>query len=224
MTFTYEDFLDVGHLNKLMRMGYEKMGPRKKEAAAKKMAEQQRQDYLAEIEDAAQASDWEQVCSIIKLRPFIMEEGFALYYDRIPDDMKYAFVTEIFTHNGDNCPSIREALIDARDYGSPDLPEWMGKTVTVYRGCCESIDEAPWSISWTTDQDVAEFFANRCMHFRRQKGHVYKGKICAAHIIAYTNDRHEHEVMQYGSVFDVEEIPFIPDRVTRIPDSEHCAE
>ena len=53
---------------------------------------------------------------------------------------------------------------------------------------------------------------------------MYKGKICAAHIIAYTNDRHEHEVMQYGSVFDVEEIPFIPDRVTRIPDSEYGAE
>ena len=47
---------------------------------------------------------------------------------------------------------------------------------------------------------------------------MYKGIISANHIIACTNDRHEREVMQYGSVYDIEEISFIPNRVTRIPD------
>lgn len=215
------DVLDMGHLNKLFGMGYAKMSPKKKAAAAKKMVEQQRKDYLAEIEEAAQAGDWKEVCSIIALRPFIMEEGFSLYYDRIPDDMKYDFVTKIFTHNGDNFPCIRNALTQARSYGKPNLPDWMGETVTVYRGGSEGVDEVGQAISWSTEQDVAEFFANRRLHSGHE-GHVYKGTIRSDDIITYTNDRHEHEVMQFGSVYDIEEIPFIPGRVKQIDERGHC--
>ncbi len=219
--FTAEDYLDMGHLEKLMDMGYSKMSPKKREKAAKAMLQQQRLDYLKDIEEYAEAEDWESVCCTIRLRPFIMEEAFSLFYPRIPDGMKYEFVTDIYTHNGDSCANIREALTHARDYGEPDLPEWMKDVITVYRGCSESAEEARWSISWTTEQDVAEKFANRNIFRFGQKGHVYKAKIPASEIIAFTNTRHEQEVMQYGSVYDIEEIPFIPGRVQVTDENGH---
>ncbi len=222
MQIPYEDYLDMGHLNKLLAMGYNSMSQKKRAAAAKKMVAQQRRDYLDEIEAHAQAGEWDEVCSIIMMRPFIMEEGFCLYYDRIPDDMKYWFVTEIFTHHGDHYPVIREALTHALDYGKANLPEWMGETVTVYRGGTNSIDDVKWAISWTTEQDVAEFFANRRTLITGKKTHVYRASILASEIIAYTNARSEQEVMQYGSVYDVEEIPFIPGRVKQLDENGHC--
>ena len=219
----YEDYLDTGHLIKLMEMGYNSMSQKKRAAAAKKMVAQQRRDYLDEIEAHAQAGEWDEVCSIIMMRPFIMEEGFCLYYNRIPDKLKYWFVTEIFTHHGDHYPVIREALTHALDYGKPNLPEWMGETVTVYRGGADSIDDVKWAISWSTEPDVAEFFANRRTLITGKKTHVYRASILASEIIAYTNARSEQEVMQYGSVFNIEEIPFAPGRVTQLDENGHCA-
>ncbi|MCR5088083.1 MAG: hypothetical protein K6C08_01050 [Oscillospiraceae bacterium] len=219
MNVSYEDYLDMGHLSQLFAMG--DLSPAKREAAAKKLLEQQKLDYLAEIEAHAQAGEWEEVCSIITLRPLIMEEGFELYYNHIPDEMKYKFVTGLFTNHGDKHDNIRKALTKVHAYGKSKLPEWMGDTVTVYRGGCESIDEAPRAISWTTEQNVAEFFANRKTVRHGQVAHVYRAMIRAEDIIAFTNDRSEQEVMQYCSVYDVEEIPYTPGRVTRIDDGQH---
>lgn len=215
MECDYEAVLDIGHLRQLEAMGYARMRPKKREEAARKMMLQQRQDYLDEIEEAAQAGDWEHVCSIIQLRPFIMEEAFRLYYDRIPDSMKYHFVMDLFQHNGDSHENIRNALKQLRAYGKPELPEWMqGKEViTVYRGGSEYIEDVAQAISWTTDRKVAEFFANRSIYRFFDEGYVYEGKIRVDDIIAYTDSRNEKEVMQFGKVYDIRELEFEPGKV-----------
>ena len=207
--------LDCGHMKALMDNGFDKLSEKQQAKAYRKMLLQQRQDYLDEIEQHAQSGEWDKVCSIIQLRPFIMEEGFELYYDRIPDSMKYEFVTGLFTHNGDHCANIRKALTEVRKYGSPVLPDWMtGKDViTVYRGCGGSIKRVGEGISWSTNRKVAEFFANRCIVKRGVKGHVYEAKLRIEDIIAYTDNREEQEVMQFRKVFDIKEVPFEPGNI-----------
>lgn len=210
--------LDCGHIKTLLDSGFDDMSESQQEEAFMKMVLQQRQDYLDEIEQYAQSGDWDGVCSMIQHLPFIMEVGFDLYYDRIPDNMKYEFVTELFTHNGDHCANIRKALTEVRKYGSPELPDWMkGKeAITVYRGCGSSINTVGDGISWSTNRKVAEFFANCCTVKRRVRGHVYEAKIHPEDIIAYTDDRNEQEVMQYGKVFDIREVPFKAGRITKM--------
>ena len=209
----YEDVLDTGHWHQLMNMGYDKMKPQQREEAAWKMALQQRQDYLDEIEQAAQAENWKEVCSIIEFRPFIMEEAFDIYYERIPDSMKYKFVVDLYNQNGDSHENIRHALTQLRAYGTPELPDWMKDVITVYRGAHEGMEESPYSISWTTDRKVAEFFANRSIYRFQDEGHVYEGRIRVEDIIAYNDCRSEKEVMQYGSVYDICELEFEPGKV-----------
>ena len=207
--------LDCGHIRTLFATGYNSMSESEKEEACEKMILQQQRDYLEEIERHAQSGEWDQVCTIIMFRPFIMELGFELYYDRIPDDMKYKFVTQLFTHNGDHCANIRKALTKVRKYGSPELPDWMkGKEViTVYRGCGSPIKTVGEGISWSTNRKVAEFFANRCTVKRGVTGRLYEAKIHPEDIIAYTNAREEQEVMQYRKVFDIKELAFEPGRI-----------
>ena len=200
------DDLDKGHQLQLINLGYANMKPREKNKAVRQMALQQRQDYLNEIEHAAQAEKWEKVCSKILLYPSVMEEAFGIYYDRIPDEMKYKFVVDLYVDKGDSYENIRHALTQLRAYGAPELPDWMKDVITVYRGTYESMDEAPYSISWTTDRKVAEFFANRCFVLYLEEGHVYEGKIRVDDIIVYDDRRNEKEVMQYGSVYDICEV------------------
>ena len=209
--------LDMGHIKLLLDSGFNDMSEKEQKEACEKMLLQQQEDYLAEIEQHAQAGEWDKVCSIIRLRPFIMELAFDLYYDRLPDNMKYEFVTDLYTHHGDHCPNIRKALTEVRKYGSPELPDWMKDrdVITIYRGGSSKRPITD-GISWSTSKDVAEFFANRRAVRHGIKCHVYEAKIRPTDIIAYTNDREEEEVMQYRSVFDVREVPFEPGRVTTL--------
>ena len=211
--------LNVKYTRKLMDMGYEQMSKGEKQFTYYLLFLEQRDEYLKILEDYAKAGDWEAVCCFISLQPFIMEEGFGLYYDRIPDEMKFDFVTSLYTHNGDGCANIRKALLEIRKYGDPKLPDWVKDkdVITIYRGSNSGIRRAADAISWTTEKDVAEWFANRFIRVGK-KGHVYEAKIKVDDILSYTNERLEREVMQYRKVFGVHEIPFEPGRVDRIPE------
>lgn len=128
------------------------------------------------------------------------------FYDEVPDNMKYSFCTEAYTHHGDSIPAVRKAVRSALKYGRPELPEELknAQEITVYRAGEEPIDKAKYRISWTTDKSVAEFFLNA--YIGRHASHLYKGKIKPEHIICYTNDRKEQEIMQYRHVYDIEDI------------------
>lgn len=215
--------IDMGHLQPLLDAGYNSWTADRKIAELKKASSKQREEYLDEIESYVRKSDWEEVCAIIRMRPFIMEEAFDRYYEQIPDEMKFGFVTSLYLHNGDSCPNICRALTEIGRYQKPDLPEWMKDqdVITVYRGCDENEEWVEDSISWTTEKDVAEFFANRAAFATGLDGIVYKGKIRVEDILAY-EDSSEKEVMQSGKVYDIEEEPFIPGRVTRLDENGHA--
>lgn len=128
------------------------------------------------------------------------------FYDEVPDNMKYSFCTEAYTNHGDSIPAVRKAVRSALKYGQPELPEELknAQEITVYRAGEEPIDKARYRISWTTDKSVAEFFLSA--YIGRHASHLYKGKIKPEHIICYTNDRKEQEIMQYRHVYDIEDI------------------
>lgn len=68
-----------------------------------------------------------------------------------------------------------------------DLPD----KITVYRGHSRR-GVSGWS--WTLDQSVAMWFANRCTMFGR-KGIVSKGVVKKSHVIAYFDSRDEKEIV-----------------------------
>lgn len=207
--------IDMGHFQPLLDAGFNNWSVSKQKKELRKALKNQRTEYLDELDSYAKKGDWEKVCTDIKMHPFIMEEGFDKYYEQIPDEMKLDFVTELYFHNGDHCDNICTALTEIDKYQKPDLPDWMKKQdeITVYRGCADE-DElfAFVSLSWTTEKDVAEFFANRNAFFTGGEGIVYRAKIHPDDILNYRDDG-EKEVLQFKKVYDIEQIPFIPDRV-----------
>ena len=67
----------------------------------------------------------------------------------------------------------------------------LGETVTVYRGVRSSRPGGVKALSWTLDQNVAQWFADR---YGRQ-GTVYEAKIDKKHIHALFLGRNESEVI-----------------------------
>jgi len=63
--------------------------------------------------------------------------------------------------------------------------------ITVFRGHSK-IGVSGWS--WTLDQSVAEWFANRCTLFGNE-GVVSKGVVKKSHVIAYFDSRDENEIV-----------------------------
>lgn len=153
------------------------------------------------------AGDWEGFVELALCNPRFLPFTFS-YYDKVPDKLKYSFAIEAYTHRGDSMPSVRKAVRTARRYGSPELPANLANQdfITVYRAGEEPIDKAKYRISWSTELEVAEFFHRRNIEFIRRPSHIYQAKIKPESCIAYTNERQEHEIMQYRKVFDVEEI------------------
>lgn len=70
--------------------------------------------------------------------------------------------------------------------------ENLPNIITVYRGI--QSEEFSDGLSWTTDLKTAQFFANR---FKRKKlkGIVLVGEIQKSDILAYINNRSEHEII-----------------------------
>lgn len=153
-----------------------------------------------------QRGEWDKFTSMALACYEVMPLAFS-FYDEVPDSMKYSFCTEAYTHHGDSIPAVRKAVRGALKYGKPTLPENIAgqEEITVYRAGEEPIEKAKYRISWTTDIDTALFFLND--YIGRHAAHLYTGKIKPEKIIAYTNDRNESEIMQYGSVYDIQELP-----------------
>lgn len=65
------------------------------------------------------------------------------------------------------------------------------QNLTIYRATKTSKKNDIETLSWTTNYDVAKFFAER--HIK--KGNIYKANINKKHILAYFNRRNENEVV-----------------------------
>lgn len=163
------------------------------------------QQLFPRLIELKNARKWEEFIDLALIRWEVMGLAFQ-FYDEVPDELKYNFAVEAYTHHGDSMPVVRKAVRGARKYGAPVLPEELREQaiITIYRAGEEPIDKARYRISWTTDLEKAVWFYSE--YIGRHAKHIYRGEIKTADIIAYTDDRGEHEVMQYRKVFDVEDI------------------
>ena len=96
-----------------------------------------------------------------------MAVTFEAYYDSVPDNERYKFLIDLYSDGGDRIGSIRKAMRTARKYGSPVLPPDLGDIITVYRAGDESINKAPYRLSWTTDLEKAKWFMEACTARKR---------------------------------------------------------
>ena len=131
------------------------------------------------------------------------------YFKEVPDKLKYKFAIEAYNHRGDSVPAVRAAVRSLRNLPKqyrPKLPAEITnrETITIYRAGEEDITKCKYRISWTTSKEVALFFLNEYYH--KHASHLYRATIRTADIIAYDNDRNEEEILQYGKVYDIEEI------------------
>ena len=161
--------------------------------------------FLPEIAECALNGEWEEFSSKVQAFSEVMPEAFTYFYDDMPEEYRRDFVIGCYQHHGDSVEECREAVAELRNNGRDELPEEYRdvEELTVYRAGEEPIDEAQDFFSWTLDKQVACFFKDR---FPWESRHLYRAKIRPADVIAYTDEREEREVIQYWSVYDVEEI------------------
>ena len=161
--------------------------------------------FMPKLMEAYYAGDWESFINIALAVYEVMPDAF-LFYDEIPDSLKYDFAIEAYTHHGDSIPAVRKAVRNAAKYGKPILPEEIRdqEYIIVYRAGEENINKCKYRISWTTDIDVANFFFSE--YINRHANYLYMASIRPADIIAYTDDRNEKEIMQYRKVYDIQDI------------------
>jgi len=131
------------------------------------------------------------------------------YFKEVPDELKYKFAISAYHHRGDKVPAVRAAVRSLRNLPKqfkPKLPAEIAsrETITIYRAGEEDITKCKYRISWTTSKEVALFFLNKYQH--KHANHLYRATIRTADIIAYDNEREEEEILQYGKVYDIEEI------------------
>ena len=165
---------------------------------------------MPQLKEAVKNQDWEEMETLLTLSPDIMAEGLEYAYPYLPDEYKFRIPTDCYTQNGDHMPIVRKYVRQARKYAPIEkrIPAEMipMKEITIYRAGIEPMDKAKYRISWTTSIEKAQWFYDRALHFGSPVCHLYRGVIRPEQIIWYTDDRNEKEVMQYGSVRDIEEI------------------
>ncbi len=166
---------------------------------------------MGRLLDACAKRDWEEACSLVMLNPVIMGDGLNLIYNDLPDEQKFMLPVECYTHHGDRVPAVRKYVRQAKKYMPIEkrVPADLLQVaeITVYRAGEEELRKAEHRISWTTSLERAKWFYDRNVNYLRRPSHLYQATIRPEQIIWYTDERNEQEVMQYGSVANVMELP-----------------
>lgn len=130
-------------------------------------------------------------------------------HDSIPLEQLYEITLDVYTNSRIPFTGCKKRIIELRKVRPDDylkeLPKELEHTdpLTVYRATPSSIDQKiSTELSWTTNKDVAVWFYQRLLGDK----HLYKATIYKDKIIAYTNCRHEFEVLQHRGVKDIEEV------------------
>lgn len=175
------------------------------EELKKRQYHRQKKIFLPKLQYHRQRGQWQEFIKTALSVYEILPEAFS-FYNEIPDNLKYDFAIRAYINHGDSLPEIREAIKNARKYGSPELPPELltQEAITVYRAGEETAQEAAGRISWTTDIKSALFFFDTWTG--RHAKHIFTGMIKPCDIIAYTNERDEHEIIQYNGVYNIQEI------------------
>ncbi|HDK7194953.1 TPA: hypothetical protein PTV74_003261 [Clostridium botulinum] len=124
-----------------------------------------------------------------------------LFYD-IPDEQKYEVFKDVYTscEYGFNNLS-RDFLEEIFEYNKADKNWFDEDIIAIYRGEGSLSTSYNKAYSWTTDINVARWFAERF----NSNGKVYKGYIRQQDILDYFGDRNEKEILAFPEdVFNVE--------------------
>jgi hypothetical protein len=90
-------------------------------------------------------------------------------------------------------PLTRSEVIKFFKYADFSKPTHLPKTFRIYRGTCGiSAKKAAKGFSWTTDINIAKFFANR---FANCSPIIISTEILIDDVYLYTNDRKENEIV-----------------------------
>lgn len=89
-------------------------------------------------------------------------------------------------------PSHRKHMRAALDEDAAELFDSLPERVTIYRGCCHSRVQG---FSWTTDIELAKFFAPGTRWLRSKTPGIATGTVARKDIFAVFAARRESEVM-----------------------------
>jgi hypothetical protein len=127
---------------------------------------------------------------------------FKRLFNEIPDKDLYEVFLTIYTHADYGFTEIDEKyfsrIIKCKPKQQQQKIEKSLKHkidedgfITVYRGVGSKSTSPEKAYSWTTDINIAAFFASRFS----QVGDIYTGKVHIKDVIAYVEDRNEHEIL-----------------------------
>lgn len=186
-------------------------------------------ESIQELQDLFKSGDEQGAAELISIRfgnwgPYRSAYVLSLYYDCFKDQPTlYRCIIDVYVNDGYNFP--KRLIMRAKEIAPQippserfnDLPD--GDTITVYQATSAPIEQARNGISWTTNKNVAIWFAYRRAYLARQHDvdeeslHVYTGTIKRDKIIAYTNSRNEYEVIQHRNVKVIDELHPTPEEV-----------
>ena len=150
--------------------------------------------------------NWDALAAVTALSDITMQLVFPWIYVLVPDDRKNDLTLKSYTWGGADQAVVHEAMTLLTKYGKPDLPDDFGDEITIYRGCVGGHLEAAGSISWTLNPEVAKYFKSAHEEVYKTPGSIYRGKIRKDDIAAYIYEMGQSEIIQLGTVYDVEDI------------------
>lgn len=150
------------------------------------------------------------------------------------DSVLYNLIREVYIQDGYNFPRKLIIRMKKLSHGIPEDERLEGLSggdpVTVYRASAADSEKAIINeISWTTNYDVAVFFAYKEYYRFKDMGgesdiiplHIWKAEIPRKKIITYCNERNEYEVIQHHGVVNAIILPMPTDSEVERVMQEH---
>ena len=164
--------------------------------------QQERIETLIEFMDEKEKEkDYETIFSYMDKKILITK--YIELFDSIPAKQKYICFRDLWSRSeygfDQFTPSFLEKVFKYKEFSEERnasmnrLKEEIGEheTITVYRGVTSSSTHYEKAISWTLNEDVAEFFAMRF----NSKGKIMKAEIHIDDIHDYLSNRNEEEIL-----------------------------
>lgn len=151
------------------------------------------------LETAIAEGKWHSVVFLHE-RPFRLN-AFLEHVPELPPEQYWPLVSSVWT-DSENIWQNVDVWMDlwSADHHRHDLVmdedemeafNALPDLITVYRGSQSGL---PIGLSWTTDHERAEWFANR---YGQDNAMVFEGKINKAHVLAYFLGRGEQEIVAF---------------------------
>lgn len=127
-----------------------------------------------------------------------------------PEEEKFRLWIEIYTKvdYGACADELRE-IIQHSTIPQPNLSQFSSDEIIVFRGEGSSSQSLEKSISWTTDEKIALFFA--CKGYPGRPKNIFRGRVLKKNVIAYITHRNENEIIAFPeNIQDIEKLDISP--------------